>query len=116
MVVALKLPVVEFGGAKFYFDTRKAEKPFMALIAHGAANRGEDVAPQESWALADALFIEGCVGWEGVEGIEYSEAAKLDLPAMWRWKIAEGYIAAVSSLGEGVSGREERPTSSTPQE
>ena len=113
--MALKLPVVEFGGAKFFFDTRKAEKPFMAAMAHGAANRNKDADPQESWALADALFIEGCVGWEGVEGVEYSEAAKLDLPAMWRWKIAEGYIAAVSSLGEGVSAPDAQPTSSMPQ-
>lgn len=112
--MALKLPVVEFGGAKFFFDTRKAEKPFMAAMAHGAANRNKVVDPQESWALADALFIEGCVGWEGVEGIEYSEAAKLDLPAMWRWKIAEGYIAAVSGLGEDESAQGAPPTSSTP--
>lgn len=112
--MALKLPIVEFSGARFLFDTRKAEKPFMAAMVHGAANRGNDVDPQQAWALADALFIEGCVGWDGVEGVEYSEAAKLDLPAMWRWKIAEGYIAAVSSLGEGVSGRDEQPTSSTP--
>jgi hypothetical protein len=133
MVVALQKPVVKFRGGRFFFDDSKANAPYRAVMARGVANLEGEADIAHSWDLAEALVMEGCVGWDGLEHpqlfaadvpgepgewrmvpLTYSEDAKRGLPVAWIWKIAEGYIAAVNDLGEDGSAPGAPPTESTP--
>lgn len=88
-----KLPLadpIEYKGARFWFTNADAE--FVAFEKHGRAlaKAGKDADPSspEHWAPLDALFMAGCIGWEDVEGLEFSEDAKRQIPIEDRVNIA----------------------------
>ena len=88
---------VEYNEATFTFQS--PDEAYLAFARHcQSENALQNPLSPENTQLLNRIFMDGCIGWEGVEGLEYSEEAKLRLPMLDRASIAGMYVGTVMGI------------------
>lgn len=105
---------VEYNGATFLFQS--PDDAYLAFAKHCQEEQSATVNPlaPKNTELLNRIFVEGCVGWEGVEGLEYSKDNMLRLPILDRASIAGLYVGEVMGIDAKKVLQSLQPTGSMP--
>jgi hypothetical protein len=107
---------VEYQGATFDFTSPDEAYTRFVKFCRSKAGQAVDPTDPDYWVYLDAIFMAGCIGWRGVEGLEFSEDAKARIPLQDRANIGGVYVARVMGIDEKKVLLDVPLTGSSPQD